>query len=156
MTDTTQWINDELSDKNPDGSGNESGMDFSHIEELEQAVMILEAEKTRIESRAIANEAFFSGMANEIQAPLEAAVAMAGTLLEESLPSHAADLARDIKATIAAALATVNDVLDLSKIKAGNLTLVVADYDFIPLLRGVRSPAFFQAQEKDLEFKFRG
>ncbi|MCC8116038.1 MAG: response regulator, partial [Planctomycetes bacterium] len=97
----------------------------------------------------------FSGLANEIQAPLEAAVAMAGLVLAEPIPPRAAELARDLKATVAAALNTVNDVLDLSKIKAGNLTLVIADYDFINLLRGVRSTAFFQAKEKGLNFKFR-
>ncbi len=155
MTDTPEWNHGEPSGIGAGGSENNADLESSHIEELEQAVMILEAEKTRIESRAIANEAFFSGMANEIQAPLDAAVALAGSLLEEQLSPRAADLTRDIKTTIAAALATVNDVLDLSKIKAGNLTLVIADYDFINLLKGVRSTAFFQAKEKGLEFKFR-
>lgn len=130
----------------------------SRVEELENAFMTLEAEKTRLENQARANERFFMGMANEIQNPVGQAVVMAEMLLAEpaaqSMNQEARDIARDIRETMQLVLATVNDVLDLSKIHAGGLTLNVRNYDFIDLMKGVRSAAYFQAKEKNLGFDF--
>ncbi len=137
-----------------DASLTRSGNFAGRIEELEEAIMSLEAEKTRIENRSRANDLFFSGMANEIQSPIASAVEMADLLLAEPLEQKHLDIARDIKNTVQMVLTTVNDVLDLSKIKSGDLILEERHYDFISVLKTTRSTSFFQAKEKKLHLDF--
>lgn len=101
--------------------------------ELSQAM-----EAAQAASRA--KSAFVATMSHELRTPLSAVIGYA-ELLEEDLRSNTANARPDDAARIARAareqLAMINDVLDLSKIDAGQISIHPADTDLRALLDSV-------------------
>ncbi len=87
-----------------------------------------------------AKSAFVATMSHELRTPLNAVIGYA-ELLEEDLRSNTANARPDDAARIARAareqLAMINDVLDLSKIDAGQISIHPADTDLRALLDSV-------------------
>lgn len=90
---------------------------------------LAQAEKLAIEART-ANQAktdFLASMSHEIRTPLNGVVGYGNLLRNTQLTSRQAELLRGIDRSSEILLALINDILDLSKISAGQLTL-----DYIP------------------------
>jgi PAS domain S-box-containing protein len=90
---------------------------------------LAQAEKLAIEART-ANQAktdFLASMSHEIRTPLNGVVGYGNLLRNTQLTSRQAELLRGIDRSSEILLSLINDILDLSKISAGQLTL-----DFIP------------------------
>jgi PAS domain S-box-containing protein len=108
-----------------------------------QAELAASAEQANAANRA--KSAFLANMSHEIRTPLNAIVGMTYLLTRQlrDTPHHA----RLIKIDDAAhhLLQVINDILDLSKIEAGKMTLVVSDFSVEELLGQafelVRQPA---------------
>ena len=109
------------------------------LSRVEQARADLELTNTRLsEARQLADTAnqakshFLASMSHELRTPLNAIIGYS-EMLEEEAPEIGADsLVPDLRKINAAAkhqLGLVNDVLDLSKIEAGKMTLFIEDFD---------------------------
>ncbi len=85
---------------------------------------------------------------------MNAVLGMSELLLSEPLTEKQLSCVIDIKIASQSLLTIVNDILDLSKLKAGKLSLVPIHYDLSQALNSIRSMAFFLAKEKDLRFRF--
>jgi len=86
---------------------------------------LAQAEKLAIEART-ANQAktdFLASMSHEIRTPLNGVVGYSNLLRNTQLTSRQAELLRGIDRSSEILLALINDILDLSKITAGQLTL---------------------------------
>ena len=78
-----------------------------------------------------ANEAkseFLANMSHEIRTPMNAIVGLSDIIMEESKGRKVHSYACDIKSASRNLLALINDILDLSKVEAGKMELVSADY----------------------------
>ena len=91
---------------------------------------IEEIKRIRIQAEQ-ANEAkseFLANMSHEIRTPMNAIVGLSDIIMEESKGRKVYSYACDIKSASRNLLALINDILDLSKVEAGKMELVNADY----------------------------
>src|SRR5207249_7909173 len=93
-----------------------------------------EARTTAEEAKAIADEAnkaksqFLASMSHELRTPLNAIIGYSEMLEEEAPEIGAKDMVPDLQKIHAAAkhqLGLINDILDLSKIEARKMTLII-------------------------------
>ena len=84
------------------------------------------------ESANRAKSTFLANMSHELRTPMNAIIGYSEMLLEESTELGRQDMVPDLKKILAASkhlLALINDVLDLSKIEAGKMTLFIEEIE---------------------------
>ena len=106
-------------------------------EEEEASLARLEAEQANQ-----AKSAFLANMSHELRTPMNAILGYSEMLIEEAEDLEPADFVPDLEKIQAAGkhlLGLINDVLDLSKIEAGKMTLYLEDFDLSAALSEVVS-----------------
>ena len=91
------------------------------------------------ESANAAKSEFLAHMSHEIRTPMNAVLGLAQVLEREPLPAHQRDMVARIRTAGQSLLAILNDVLDLSKIEAGQLRLEPRPFDLASLLANLDS-----------------
>ena len=114
----------------------------------------IQTERSRMAEATKAKDVFFATMSHEIRTPMNAVLGMAELLLSEPLSEKQMGCVKDIKNASQALLTIVNDILDLSRLEAGELSLIPVHYDPSRMLDNIRSMGFFLAKEKSLHFRF--
>ena len=111
--------------------------DITARREAEDAV---EAARDAAEAANRAKSQFIANMSHELRTPLSAVIGYSEMLAEEiedlGQPHLIADLAK-IESSARHLLGLINDVLDLSKIEAGRMTMSVVEFDTRAMLRDV-------------------
>jgi len=110
--------------------------------------------KHAAEAASASKSAFLSNMSHEIRTPMNAIIGMADLLTHESLSERQMDYINVINLSAHSLLSLINDILDLSKIESGKLTLNPVNYNFHVLIGNITSMFSYVAQKKGLEFKF--
>lgn len=87
------------------------------------------------EASSRAKSDFLANTSHEIRTPLNAIIGLSHLLERESLPPEPLGEVRRIGQAARALLAIVNDVLDLSKIEAGQLVLDEVSFDLLALVQ---------------------
>ncbi|WP_162888576.1 MHYT domain-containing protein [Dechloromonas sp. HYN0024] len=105
------------------------------------------------EAANIAKSAFLANMSHEIRTPLNAITGMVHLLKREGLTEKQSDRLSKIDAAGQHLMSIINDILDLSKIEAGKLSLEVIPIHVGGLLADVVSLMSDRAQAKQLELK---
>ena len=100
-----------------------------------------------------AKSQFLANMSHEIRTPMNAVIGVSYLLGRTLLDEAQAALLDKLKASGELLLALLNDILDLSKIEAGELTLHSAAFNLRHLLSDVSAVAAAQAEAKGIEFK---
>jgi GAF domain-containing protein/anti-sigma regulatory factor (Ser/Thr protein kinase) len=99
------------------------------------------ADKTEQLALASAHKSqFLANMSHELRTPLNAILGYAELLVDGiygALPEKAQGVLERVQNNGKHLLALINDVLDLAKIEAGQLTLALEDYSLAELVRGV-------------------
>jgi signal transduction histidine kinase len=120
-----------------------------HETEALRERLLVEEQKARAaaeeakEAAEIANKAksdFLASMSHELRTPLNAIIGYTEMVGEELEDVGAAELKPDLDKVVAAAkhqLHLVNDILDLSKIEAGKMTLFLEEFDVAKLVHEV-------------------
>jgi PAS domain S-box-containing protein len=123
-------------------------LDITKQKQLESALAVA---KTKAEEASVAKEAFLANMSHEIRTPLNAIIGMIRELSREELSpkqqnylSHTDTAARHL-------LSIVNNILDISKIEAGELSLEEHDFSLEALIANLSSLLHFKASRKNIE-----
>ncbi len=97
-----------------------------------------------------AKSAFLATISHEIRTPLNGVLGMAQILAMDDLTPVQRDRVAMVRRSGETLLALLNDVLDLSKIEAGKMTLETIAFDLDPLLQATVRAFDAQAQTKGL------
>ncbi|MBF0370014.1 MAG: PAS domain S-box protein [Magnetococcales bacterium] len=140
-----------------DAGGRISGLvgvilDISERKQMERSLL-----KASEEAKAanLAKSAFLAAMSHEIRTPLNTILGMNELLVESQLnpdQNHYVDISlRSGKAL----MSLINDILDLSKIEAGQMELYLAPFDFGNLLQNIIDILSVRAKDKGIDLKSR-
>lgn len=112
----------------------------------------LEKAKRKEEQLRHVKEQFLANMSHEIRTPLNAIVGFSEQLRQQALPETQRKQVDAIRFSSDFLLATVNDILDMSKIEAGQISFEKMDFDLLHLLQQTAGLIENKASEKKLEF----
>lgn len=122
-----------------------------HLEELvERRTLELQDARDAAEAANRAKSAFLANMSHEIRTPMNAIVGFAHLMRRDNPSPAQTERLVKIEAAANHLLSIINDILDLSKIEAGRLTLEVTDFHLGSLLDNVYSLVADQARAKGL------
>jgi signal transduction histidine kinase/CheY-like chemotaxis protein len=117
------------------------------IEELK------EAELAALKSKN-AKEEFLANMSHELRTPLNALIGFGNLLDKTALNDQQKEYVEIIKSSGYNLLYIVNDVLDISKIEAGKLTIAHRPFNLYNLLSNLQKMFSASVQEKGLFYKY--
>ncbi|MGZ6016702.1 MAG: ATP-binding protein, partial [Phenylobacterium sp.] len=123
-------------------------------EDLKRAMRELEGARDAANAANVLKTQFLANMSHEIRTPLNGVLAMAEVMSMGDLADVQRERLGIIRQSGSLLLAVLNDVLDLSKIEAGKLTLVKEDFDLEPALTATSETFQVLAQGKGLAFSF--
>ena len=102
---------------------------------------------------------FLANMSHELRTPLNAIIGYSEMLTEDAVDLGQEEIVPDLERIRSAGkhlLSLINDVLDISKIEAGKLELILEDFDVAPMLEDVVSTVSPLVQQNHNELVVRG
>ncbi len=120
--------------------------------DLKRTMRELETARDEANAANTLKTQFLANMSHEIRTPLNGVLAMAEVMELSDLEPVQRDRLDVIRSSGDLLLAVLNDVLDLSKIEAGKLTLLEYDFELGPAVAQVRENFAVMAEGKGLEF----
>lgn len=140
---------------NFDDSGKVIGSIGIHLDitESKQLELELELAKSKAEESSKAKEAFLANMSHEIRTPLNAIIGMIRELKKEQLSEKQIGFVNNTSIASQHLLSVLNNILDISKIEAGELQLENNDFNMQTILNDVKSILLTRCKEKDIYLK---
>ena len=110
----------------------------------------------QLQEASKAKSNFLANMSHELRTPMNAILGFVEMMLDDiygEVPSHLKEPLTDVQTNGKHLLHLINDVLDLSKIEAGRMELVLAEYSVQDVVETVRASLQSLALEKGLAFE---
>ncbi|MDP2212458.1 ATP-binding protein [Phenylobacterium sp.] len=125
----------------------------SELVSLYRDVTVQRALQARLEAAVEAKAAFLANMSHELRTPLTSILGFTALLQQTLLPAAAAGHVRRIATAGDALLALINDVLDVSKLEAGQIELELEPTEIAALVEEVRDILSVQALVKGVRLQ---
>jgi len=111
-------------------------------------------DKTReVEELSRSKSRFFSNMSHEIRTPINTIIGLNEMILREDISDEVAEDAENISSASKMLLSLINDILDMSKIESGQMSLSNNIYQTADLLSDIISMISVKAREKGLDLR---
>lgn len=117
-----------------------------YIEELKKA-------RQEADSSNSAKSQFLANMSHEIRTPMNAIIGFSELALQEDPSPTLTDYLEDIKISSHNLMTLINDILDISKIESGKMTLVNVEYHTAEFLHNIYEMIHTQTAQKGLDFQ---
>ena len=115
----------------------------------------IEIEKARAEETSRAKSSFLSNMSHEIRTPMNAIIGLQNIALRDpELTPGTRDNLEKIGASANHLLGLINDILDMSRIESGRITLKNEEFSFKEFLDQINVIISGQCQDKKLNYKY--
>ena len=129
-----------------------SGIGTDITENVNNQKRLIEALK-KAEHAEKLKENFLANMSHEIRTPLNAIIGFGNQLMKSDLPDKHRGFINNINSASQHLLVLINDILDISKIEQGKMTLEEIDFDFPKSIEESVSVMSQRAEEKNLPLK---
>ena len=106
------------------------------------------------EKASIAKSEFLANMSHEIRTPMNAIIGLNDIIMEECGDTEIYAHAKDVQSAAKSLLAIINDILDLSKVEAGKMELVYAEYYIKELAEEIIAMMDMAASQRGLILKY--
>ncbi len=123
--------------------------DISERKELENQ-LIAATEKAQQAVRS--EERFLANMSHEIRTPMNGIIGMVNLLAQTQLNDEQKEYASWIKDSSEILLTIINDILDISKINAGQMAIENTPFSIYDVLRNLNMSMELKAKEKSVKF----
>lgn len=124
-------------------------------EELRRSLEVRVAERTaELERANQAKSVFLANMSHELRTPLNGVIAIGDRLAHEQDPEARRELAALVSSSGRLLEQVLGDILDVSKIEAGQFQLTPAPFDLTQLVRGMAELHAAAAEAKALAFRW--
>ena len=155
--DEQRWISVRLL-TDPERIPNEAVICFRDVEkekeEQQQQVRLLKGALSAAEQSEKSQKQFFSVMSHDMRTPLNIIIGMTGLALQpECSREKMVGYLNKIGGASQQLLALINDILEISRLEQGNVSMEVKPFDLVQNLENCLSP--FQVQAKDQKKEFR-
>ena len=121
------------------------------ITEIKETQEQLATAKMQAEAADRAKSEFLASMSHEIRTPMTAVIGMSDLLWETPLSFEQKRFLDAIRSSGENLLQLLNDILDLSKVEAGQIELEKTPFDLIGLVSGICETQAFHSRKKNLE-----
>jgi len=105
----------------------------------------------RAEDASLTKSRFLANMSHELRTPLNGIVGVADSLRETPLDREQKESVETITSSVTALLALIENIVDISRIEAGTLTVERTDFDLHSVLNGAARIMRIHAEEKHLQ-----
>jgi len=139
--------------KSRDELGELAGAFNEMADQLQQSMLGIREAKERAEESDRAKSLFLANMSHEIRTPMNAILGMTHLAMEASTSDQRRNLLQTVEHSAESLLRLLDDILDFSKMEAGQLQLNEAPFDLRHLIAGVLSIMHVPATEKGLRLE---
>lgn len=113
----------------------------------------MEVQARTAKAASEAKSRFLASTSHEIRTPLNAIIGISKLIQTDNLNKTQQEYIEDIRKTSQTLLAIINDILDLSKIEAGKMSLFPVHFSLPELFDNLYSMARFAVNSRNLEFR---
>jgi len=124
------------------------------ISERKQAAHAMQHARDAAEAANRTKSSFLANMSHELRTPMNAILGMTHLALEDGLPDKQRDYVQKAHSAASSLLQILNDILDLSKIEAGQLALERIDFELESVVGEMADVIGLKAEQKGLELVF--
>jgi len=120
---------------------------------VESRTRELKEEKLRAEQANIAKSEFLANMSHEIRTPMNGIIGMIDLMLESGLSQVQSNYVETVQRSAEELLRIINEILDISKIEAGKITIEPISFDLLSSLEQISSLFALRSKEKNIDFR---
>lgn len=120
---------------------------------LDDLLKVVEAKCDQAQEATRSKSLFLANMSHEIRTPINAIMGMNEMILRESSEEEIQNYASEAQIAADSLLGIVNDILDITKIEAGKLSILPVKYDTASMLHDIYNLFQFKTENKKLKFE---